>query len=831
MRRTVPIERLQDLWTESRTLTAVEVEERRRRFGKNEILESAPGRWREILRDSARDPMLWFLAGTGSLYALVGERIEAATLFAAIAPLVGMDAFLHRRTQAATEGLKSRLAITADVIRDGFPVTIPATELVPGDLMIVSSGEPFPADGILLGGDEVQVDESTLTGESYPVRKRPLAKIDRYGSEPAIEDKHWGFAGTLVLTGRPRLRVVFTGGETLYGEIVRSALRGAGGRTPLQSAIAGLVSLLTAAASVLCMILAFVRLSQGHGWVDSLVSALTLAVAALPEEFPVVFTFFLGAGVYRLARRRALVRRAVSVENIGRATSILTDKTGTITEGRLRLMHVHPAEAVERERLLFLAAAACRPEGGDPLDMAVYAAMREAGKEPPLERLAVFPFTEARKHETAIARDEQGVAFAAVKGAAEVVFRMSGLNRNEREAWNERVVRFAEEGHKVVACAWRAIDVATWAGGEPDRGYRLAGLLAFEDPVREGVARAIESCRQAGIHPVMVTGDHPATARAVAREIGLGTGDPVILLGDEVEEQLACRDGRLLLEADVVARAVPAQKLAMVRALQELGEIVVVTGDGVNDVPALQDADVGIAMGERGTRSAREVAAIVLLDDNFRTIVGAIAEGRQLFRNLQTSFLYLLFIHIPFVVTAAAIPFAGYPLLYLPIHIVWLEMIIHPTAMLVFQSLPATEAFDTARPRPMKTFFSRRDWLLVVVIGGLLTVFVLTGYLRSLGIDGDVEHARAMALAILTFSSGTLAAALTRLRTRISRWISGATLALSTLLIQTPSLAAFLHLRSLHPDDWIAVLAASVITSFLAWASRTAPRSPGRPYR
>jgi Ca2+-transporting ATPase len=326
-------------------------------------------------------------------------------------------------------------------------------------------------------------------------------------------------------------------------------------------------------------------------------------------------------------------------------------------------------------------------------------------------------------------------------------------------------------------------------------------LIAFEDPVREGVADAVAQCREAGIRVVMVTGDHRATASAVAREIGLGGDAPVIVSGEELDEGLRLPlDG--LADVDVVVRALPAQKLALVRALQAAGEIVAVSGDGVNDVPALQIADVGIAMGERATRSAREAASIVLLDDCFATIVAAIAEGRQLLRNLQRSFRFLLMIHIPFVITAAFVPLAGYPLLYLPIHVVWLELVIHPTALLAFQAAPPSGRLALARRLPARAFFTRAEWVEIALVGGLVTALVALGFLRSLTERGDVEHGRAMALVVLSVASAGITAALSGLRTTAARWISAGTLALAAVLVQTPALAARLHLRPLHADDW-----------------------------
>jgi Ca2+-transporting ATPase len=650
----------------------------------------------------------------------------------------------------------------------------------------------------VLTGADLQVDESSLSGESYPVRKRPLpAPADE---APRIGHEQWAFAGTRLLTGRASLLIAYTGGESIYGQIVRSAKATEQTRTPLQQAIQGLVVALTAVALVLCVILIVVRLRQGHGWLDATISAVTLATAALPEEFPVVFAFFLGVGVYRLARSGALVRRAVSVENIGRVSCICSDKTGTITEGHLRLAHLVPVDTTDSARLLTVGAAASRRESGDPLDTAIFVRVDEdrIPRAAFHERIATFPFTEDRKRETAVHRDEHGLS-AYTKGAAEVVMALVSLSPVDRQRWADQVSALAESGHKVIACAWQPLNA--WTGAEPASDFRLAGLLAFEDPVRDGVAVAVAACQAAGIRVIIVTGDHPVTARAIARDIGLGGAEPVVMSGEQMQAAIDQGEGAVLPRAHVIARAAPAQKLALVRTLQARGEIVAVTGDGVNDVPALQAADIGIAMGERGTRSAREVSAIVLLDDNFRTIVQAIAEGRQLFRNLQLSFQYILVIHIPLVITAALIPLAGYPLLYLPTHIVWLEMLIHPTALLVFQGLPLPDRLGPIDRSRTVRFFSRAEWLLIVVVGALVTVLVTAGYVRSFE-AGDVDHGRAMALAVLTLSSAVLTAALSRLRTTASWVIVAGTIVLTLVLTQVQRLATALHLEPLHADDW-----------------------------
>jgi Ca2+-transporting ATPase len=815
MLRALALERIEGLAGRDGGLTSAEAEARLRRYGENRIVEASGWSLLALVRDTLADPMLWFLLGTGTVFAAVGQRTEAVVLLIALVPFLGMDAFLHRRTRASVEGLSSRLATVATVERDGERRVVPSIDVVPGDLVLVGTGEAVPADGVLVGAAAVQVDESTLTGEAYPVRKAALGTMPEAGGDARVDAVHWTFAGTRLLAGAARVRVVYTGGETLYGEIVRSVERGTRTRTPLQHAVANLVSALVVGAAAVCLALAWVRYQQGHGLVDALLSAVTLAVAALPEEFPVVLTFFLGVGVYRLAKRQALVRRAVVVENVGRVSCICSDKTGTVTEGRLRLAHRFPAAEVAPERLLEVAAAAARRETGDPLDLAIVDAV---GAPPAWRPVASFPFTEDRKRETAVVRVD-GRLLAAVKGAPEVVLGQCDVAAAERAAVERRVDELARSGHKVIACAWRDLDGDAWPGGEPDRGFRLAGVLAFEDPVRPGVREALATCRAARIRVIMVTGDHPATARAVAAEVGLGGGEPRVMNGDDMGARLARGDQAALRNVDVIARAVPAQKLTLVRALQGEGEIVAVTGDGVNDVPALQAADVGIAMGERGTRSARETAAIVLLDDNFRTIVRAIAEGRQLFANLRLSFQYLLMIHVPLVTTAALIPLAGYPLLYLPVHVVLLELMIHPTALLVFQELPPSERIAPVRRGAPSRFFGPRDWLVIGTVGVLVTAIVSLTYLRSLGVGVDVEHSRAMALVALTTAGAAITAALTRLRVRAARIVVGATLGLSALLVQIPRIAASLHLAPLHLDDWALALGGGALVVLVITAA------------
>lgn len=816
MQRPIPRERLSSAALSETGFSTAEAKTAHERYGGNEVLPETKRGGLQILLDTIKDPMLAFLAITGIVYFFLGQRTDALALILSIFPLIGMDAFLHRRTAVSTAGLASRMAEHATVIRDGEERRVPALEVVPGDLLIARAGEHFAADGILIRADSLQVDESSLTGEPVPAYKRALRELPA-GELPSVDDQHWGFAGTRILTGTAVVRVVFTGATTLYGDIARIANEERPQKTPLQHALSQLTAMLLGGAFALCVVLAGVRLFQGHGLADALVSAATLAVAAIPEEFPVALTFFLGTAVFRLARQRALVRRAIAVENVGRVSVICTDKTGTLTEGRLRVAELIAANGRSEDEVLRAAHRASRQEGADAVDSAILERANSLSPDT-AERLATFPFTEDRRRETSLVRE--GVNLVAVtKGAPETVFGLC-LPEEERARWEERVSALSARGYKVVAVAEGP---ARPTSTEPTEGFTLAGLVAFEDPVRAAVPDAITRCEALGIRPLMLTGDHPQTALAVARRIGLGGDTPRMVIGDELLAALE-RDPTAAARVDVVARATPRHKHAIVKALQAMGEVVAVTGDGVNDVPALQAADVGIAMGERGTRSAREAAAIVLLDDNFATLVAGVEEGRRVFESLRASFAYLLSIHLPLVLSAAAIPLFGLPLLFLPLHIVWLELIIHPTALLAFSD---AQRSVSGKPLTQARFFNRAEWSAVLLSGGLATVGICALYLLANGTGGE-GHARGMAMAVLPLWSAAIAVALGGFRSALARGVVLLSALSPVVVMNLPPAARLFHVSAPHLTDWVLVLGVVAI-SVLPLLPRRRGGGPRRP--
>lgn len=790
-------------------LTSEEVQRQRNKFGQNVIVEAPSNRLLEILKETFRDPMIWFLSGIGVVFLVIGQKSEGITLFVAILPLILMDAFLHWRTQASTLGLKSNLTSRVFVVRNGKDIEIDSMDLVPGDLLKLSTGIFIPADGVLEEAHEIQIDESVLTGEAFPIQKSkydsdPFLQSDK--SEILVHPNSLGFAGTRVLTGMGLLRIVFTGSDTSYGKIVQSVSQMPHERTPLQVSIGNLVKNLIYVSAGFCLLLAGLRIYQGHGWLDALLSAATLAIAAIPEEFPVVFTFFLGVGIYRLAQKQALVRRAVSVENIGRITQICTDKTGTITTGELELTHIDPVLSVSAEDVLVVSALSSNSEGTDPVDMAIFKKVLAQKIDLP-QTTKRFPFTEDRKRESAFA-EIAGQHSIVAKGAPEVILGLCQLPQEQNEFWLTKTIQWSKEGHKVLACAKGNLSTDELNSREElTSNFEFMGLLAFEDPPRPEVATAVDYAYKNQIKVLMLTGDHPETAAAIGREVGLGHGNPIVVSADLEPKKFTpdyiLANPNFLKSIDIVARCTPLQKLQIVLALRNAGEIVAVTGDGVNDVPALKAADIGIAMGLRGSRSAKEVSSIILGDDNFKTIVSAIMEGRQLFSNLKTSFEYLLLFHIPFVLTAAVVPLMGHPLVYLPVHIVWLELIIHPTAILAFQTVASSQSTKSTA-----SFFQKSDVFRMAIFGVGLALVIGFSFVSSLHENSEIGVARAKVVVILSFWSACLVIYFTRLKSLTSKFVVSGTLA-SLLLIQIKEVAPILRIEGLPGKSW----AESVLTA------------------
>jgi Ca2+-transporting ATPase len=543
------------------------------------------------------------------------------------------------------------------------------------------------------------------------------------------------------------------------------------GATPIEHVIRRLVSRIGAAVIVLCAVV--VMIERGHGalWPAAIIAGVSLAMAAIPEELPMVYTLYLALGAWRLSIQRALVRRLASVETLGSANVICVDKTGTLTYGRLEVATTWTSAGQDRDALLYTASLACERDPFDPLDLALlrFAAANDVDTKGLQTRtpFARYPFDAAHRRITQVWPDEQGVRVAA-KGAVETILTLCRLDEEERTSIVQVNERFASEGMRVIAVAGAVRAGSTGDRASEESDLDFMGLLAFSDPIREDVPPAIEDCARAGITVIMITGDHPATAEATARRLGLRSERT--LTGADLDGMYDTEVIAVLTHVRIFARIQPEQKLRIVKALHARGDIVAMTGDGTNDALALREADIGVAMGQRGTEVARSAADLILLDDDFTTIVAAIAGGRRIFRNLRRAFRYLNAFHSPLILSAVVIPFFGVPLLLLPIHLVWLELIVHPTSALVYENDPAgAHDLMTEAPRGRASdLLRRKDWIRPILLGVALTIGCLAVYFGDLQSGLSVEVSRGMALA--TMLVGQMLLVLTERSTRIPVW-------------------------------------------------------------
>src|SRR5262249_24602968 len=672
--------------------------------GPNEMVrEVHRRRWRR-LAGAAADPMVFLLGSVAAVQFLLGEKRDAYVLLAAILPIAGMDVYLEWKSESALAALRKLTVRRARAWRDGVLVELPATDLVAGDRILLQEGDLVPADARLLDSTDLHLDESALTGESEMVSKIPGA-----GPESRL------FAGTTVLSGRGSALVEVIGPATEYGRIARLVAGVEEKPTPLQQVLHRLLRRLLPIAVFFCLAVVVIERLRGTPWPRSILGGLVLAMAAMPEEFPVVFALFLSLGAFRLARKRALVRELTAVETLGAATVACLDKTGTLTEGRLEVAHLTgpgtawepadgppPAWAVRMIETLLLAS---EPEPYDPVDQAIARFASSEGIEPAsayarYRILREHLFDPREKYHTHTWRGQDGDV-AASKGAPETI--LARARPHDGKTAMELLWKARREGNTL-----RWIGVARGKPGsspEPSRAcdesaLQLLGFVAFRDPPRRSAAPAVAACRSAGSRVGMITGGHAHPGLAVAREVGIASEDSEVITGPEAERLDPERFAEACGRVHVFARATPELKLRIVESLAASGETVAMTGDGINDAPALKAAAIGVSMGKRGTEVAREASRLVLLDDDFATLVEAIRAGRKVFDDIRHAFAYLLAVHVPIILLAFLPPLFGWPLLLLPAEIVWIELLIHPTSSLVFPFETEAPELMSRPPRP-----------------------------------------------------------------------------------------------------------------------------------
>jgi Ca2+-transporting ATPase len=792
-------------------LSASEAHRRLVTFGPNALVpETSSGGIRHVLVQVLTDPMSVLLVIAGTVYLALGDGVDALVTFVALLPIAAVTVVLELRGERALASLRRLAAPTALVIRDGKEQHVPALDVVPGDMLVVREGDVIAADARLVGGTELVVDESTLTGESLPVTKTSAAGDGDL------------YAGTTVLAGRATANVLTTGRATRYGAIGQLVASADQPQTPLQSLIRRLVVQLSIVAAVFCLAVVGLELWRGVDFASALIAGVSLAMAAIPEEFPMVFALYLGLGAWRLARDRALVRRLVGVETLGATSVICTDKTGTLTMGTIEVAaHWTPPHVAEGD-LLRAAVLASEPRPYDPLDQAIVRfALSHGIRVDELhagELVRDHTFDTADRYLSHVWRHD-GVLSVHAKGALEGIVGRGVTAGDVRAAALAANERFAEQGMRVIAVASSTHVRERGARADDESQLALVGLVAFADPVRPGVADALAECRAAGVRVIVITGDHPVTAKAVAESLGLAHVRVATGADLDVADEPAL--ATLVSTVDIFARTRPEQKHRIVRALRVQGHVVAMTGDGTNDAPALREADIGIAMGRRGTDVARSAATLVLLDDNFATIVAAVRDGRRIFENLRRSFSYLIAFHAPLLVSALVVPIVGAPLLLLPIHLVWLELVVHPTASLVFEADAAADDLMRRPPRARETGLLDRGALAGLLARGLaLTVGVLGLYLYELGSGASAEAARGVAVAGLIFGQVLLVllerAGARPLWTvglsgnRALVWILGATLGSLVLVEYVGPLATLLHLAPPSPGAWLVALAVAI---------------------
>ncbi len=834
-------------------LTEAEVRERQEQDGPNELPSGRTRRFWHILFEVTREPMFLLLIACGLLYLLLGDTEEALMLLGFVFVVMAITLYQEQKTERALEALRDMSSPRALVIRDGRRQRIAGRDVVRGDFAVVVEGDRVPADAVLLAGTGISVDESLLTGESVPVRKAVWDGVLPLG-RPGGDDTPFLFSGTLVVKGRGIVRVEATGPRTEIGKIGKALQVLEPEETTLQRQTARIVRNFALVGLGLCLLVVAVFGAFRGNWLDGVLAGLTLAMATLPEEFPVVMTVFLALGAWRISRHNVLTRRVPAVETLGAATVLCVDKTGTLTMNHMTVTHVAVMDRVlalpPRDALLpqelrkvveyGLLASPVNPY--DPMERAIRE-LRGRAIAPPEHfhddwvLVREYPLADGILAMSRVWLPPGSTqALVTAKGAPETIADLCRLGPGERLRLASAVDEMAGQGLRVLAVARARHDPAALPESQTGFAFEFVGFLGIEDPVRPGVPDAVAECRRAGIRVIMITGDYPATALHIAREIGLDPSDRAIT-GPDLD---GMSDGELrerIRTAGVFARAVPEHKLRLVQALMANGEIVAMTGDGVNDAPALKAAHIGIAMGGRGTDVAREAASLVLLDDNFASIVRAVRMGRRIFDNLKKAMTFIFSVHIPIAGMSLIPVLLQWPLAMLPIHIVFLELIIDPACSVVFE-MEAEESDVMSRPprRLDEPLFAKPLVMTGLFQGLTVLVGVLAAYGAVLLAGGGEARARTLSFGFLVIANiGLILANRSRTRTLLANlrtpnpalwWVAGGAFAFLALALSVPFLRGLFRFGSVPAWQWAAVVLAGLASIFVSGRVKAGPSTP-----
>ena len=815
-------------------LSSAEAAQRLRQHGFNELPRAARRSLWQIALDVLRQPMFALLLAAGALYAVLGEPLDSLVLVAFATLSVGITIIQETRSENVLEALRNLSSPRALVIRDGRQQRIPGREVVPGDLLLLAEGDRVPADGLIEECNDLLVDEAILTGESVPVRKAAGQMPAR--SAPGAENLSLAIAGTLVVRGTGLTRVTATGLRSELGKIGVS-LQGIVLEQPrLQRQLRWLVRDFAIFGAVVSVAVVLLLGWRNGDWLEAFLGGIAVGMSALPEEFPLVLAVFMAMGAWRISRAHVLTRRAAAIETLGSATVLCTDKTGTLTENRMQVQLLATETHVWRlgsdtapeptMPVLYAAGRASALHPTDPMDQALQAAIAKNATLAGIPEVALVQSYGLRPDLLAMANvwdgGEDGDQPVFAKGAPETIAELCHLSPERKAAIFEQIDIFAREGLRLLAVAQSSFDPASGLLPIDQTGFSFSylGLVGFADPLRAHVPEAVLECRAAGIRVIMITGDYPLTAQAIARQAGLDHNE--YLTGDSVEAMDPEELARKIRTVSVFCRIRPAQKLRIVEALKADGEIVAMTGDGVNDAPAMKAAHIGVAMGGRGTDVAREAASLVLLDDNFVSLATTIRLGRRIYDNMQKAIQYIVAVHIPIAGLAVLPLVLGLPAMLTPIQIAFLEMVIDPACSIVFESEPEEADIMRRTPRdPAAPLLSNRLASWAALQG--LAALGLVSLVLFVGIRGGMADPELRAMVFTSLVAANLGLILVNrsflpsLRAALSPAnrslgvLVAIVLALLTLALSwTPAIALF-HFGRLGPGQVIPCVAGALL--------------------
>lgn len=818
-------------------LTTKEATQLQEKFGKNELVAEKKEGFLHKTLHVITEPMFLLLIVAAAIYFILGEPKDGAIMLVFVIGIICIETIQEWKTDKTLKALKDLSAPQIKVLRDGSEKVIDSCDLVPGDIMCISEGVKVPADGIVLKASTLSNDESSLTGEAEAVWKVPTESCDANGTDYWRKD--YCYAGTLVTHGTGTILVDKIGPATEYGKIGQNVISIPDSPTPLQKQTGKLVKLCAIIAAALFIVVGIVTYFNipDHVFVDriieSILSGVTLAMAMIPEEFPVILTVFLSMGAWRLAKKHSLVRKLPSVETLGAVSILCVDKTGTITMNK---MTVRDAWSLTKDAntLIKTMGMGCKADAYDPMEKSMISFCEEQGITRDIlfggELIKEYAFTDDLKMMGHVWKNGNNIVIAA-KGSPERILTICKLTANDRKIVENRVTEMSKQGLRVIAVGQMMLNTIN---DIPDTlkecSLELCGLIGLADPPRESIKEDIKTCTKAGIRVVMITGDNGITASSIAKQINMPNSDKIIT-GDELNKMSDEELRERVKEVSIFSRVVPEHKMRIVKAFKENGEIVAMTGDGVNDAPALKHADIGIAMGKRGSEVSREAADLILLDDNFSTIVETTKDGRRIYDNIRKAVGYVFTIHIPIAFGALLAPMLGINpanLLLLPLHVVLLELVIDPTCSIVLERQPAEEDIMERAPRNPKEKILTAKALSKSILQGFVVFGASFGtYFLFLNQNPDnAPLARAMGLTIILLANVLLVhvnssnsdfaakSFVKLLKDKVMWAVSLGTIAGLIIILYTP-LSSFLKLTPLSLKQFI--LATLIAVTSVVW--------------